>query len=70
MALSLSPSLCEWRRLHVLRVEGSSHSRNGGLKRPQGGPGRPRTILARFGRGFAPVGPHVFMHIPPPFAPF
>jgi hypothetical protein len=32
MALSLS--LCEWRRLHVLRVEGSSRSRKGGLNRP------------------------------------
>jgi hypothetical protein len=65
----LSP--CEWRHLHVLRVEGSSRSRKGGPNRPQGGPGRPawadrpRPILARFGRPFAPVGPYVFMHFAP-----
>jgi hypothetical protein len=35
----LSP--CEWRRLHVLRVEGSSRSRKGGPNRAQGGPGWP-----------------------------
>jgi hypothetical protein len=39
---------------------------------PQSGPGRPswadwpRPIPAQFGRPFAPVGPHVFMHSPPP----
>jgi hypothetical protein len=61
-------SLYEWQCLHVHRVEGSSLSRNGRPNRPQGGPGRParpRPILARFGRPFAPVGPHVFMHFAP-----
>jgi hypothetical protein len=38
---------------------------------PRSGPGRPawadwpRPIPARFGRPFAPVGPHVFMHFAP-----
>jgi hypothetical protein len=39
----------------------------GGRTDPRvGQAGRPGLILARFGRPFAPVGPHVFMH----FAPF
>jgi hypothetical protein len=43
---------------------------------PRSGPGRPawadrpRPIPARFGRPFSLVGPHVFMHFPPPFALF
>jgi hypothetical protein len=31
---------------------------------------RPRPIPARLGRPFAPVGPHVIMYFPPPFASF
>jgi hypothetical protein len=58
-------SLCERWRLHVLSVERSSRSRNGGLNRPQDGPGWPRPILARFGRPFTLVGPHVIMHFSP-----
>jgi hypothetical protein len=34
-------SLCEWRRLQILRVETSSRLRNGGPNRPRNGPGRP-----------------------------
>jgi hypothetical protein len=62
---------CEWWRLHELRVEGSSGARRGGANRPWSGPGRPdradrsRPIPARFGRPFAPAGPHVFMHFAP-----
>jgi hypothetical protein len=43
----------------------------GGRTDPRSGPGRPawadrpRPILARFGRPFAPVGRHVFMHFAP-----
>jgi hypothetical protein len=43
----------------------------GGRTDPWGGPGRPawadrpRPILVRFGRPFASVGPHVFMHFAP-----
>jgi hypothetical protein len=43
----------------------------GGRTVPRSGPGRPawtdqpRPIPARFGRTFAPVGPHVFMHFAP-----
>jgi hypothetical protein len=65
----LSPS--KWWCLHILRVEGSTHLRNGGMNRPQSRPGRPawadwpRPILARFSRPFAPVGPHVYMHFVP-----
>jgi hypothetical protein len=59
-------SLCEWRRLHVLRVEGSSRSRKGGRTDPRvGQAGRPRPILTRFGCPFAPGGPYVFMHFAP-----
>jgi hypothetical protein len=55
-------SSCEWRRLHVLRVEGSSRSRNGGQNRPWDGLGRPtwadrpRPILARFSRALRSCG--------------
>jgi hypothetical protein len=62
---------CEWRaspnlRLKVLRVQ-----EKGDRIDPRGGPGRPawadrpRPILARFGRSFTLVGPHVFMHFAP-----
>jgi hypothetical protein len=64
----------EWRHLHILglknlRVQGKGGG--GGRTDPPSGPGlpdradRPRRILARFGRPFAPVGPHVFMHFAP-----
>jgi hypothetical protein len=49
--------------LKDLRVQGK-----GDRTDPRSGPGRlawadrPRPIPARFGRPFAPVGPHVFMH--------
>jgi hypothetical protein len=63
--------LCEWRRLHVLRLKNLHVQGKGGRTDPWSGPGRsdqadwPRRILARFGRPFAPVGPHVFMHFAP-----
>jgi hypothetical protein len=63
-----SLSLCEWCRLHVLRVASSSRSRNGGLNRHRNGPGqlawadRPRPILSRFGHPFAPVSPLDILH--------
>jgi hypothetical protein len=67
--LSANGSLsCVWRRLHELRVEGSSSARKGGPNRPPkwarlAGLGRPaQAHPVRFGRPFAPVGPHVFMH--------
>jgi hypothetical protein len=64
--------LCEWWhlqgfRLKILRVQGKGDRTDVGS-----GPGRPawadrpRPILARLGRPFAPVGPQVIMH----FAPF
>jgi hypothetical protein len=59
---------CEWRHLHELRVEGPSGARKGGGTDPRSGSGRPawadrpRPIPTRFGRPFAPVGPHVFMN--------
>jgi hypothetical protein len=62
---------CEWRCLHELWAEGSSGARKGGPNRPRSGPGppawadRPRPISARFGRPFAPLGPHVIMHFAP-----
>jgi hypothetical protein len=62
---------CEWRRLHELRVEDPSGARKGGRSDPRSGPGRPawadrpRPIPTRFGRPFAPVGPHAFMHFAP-----
>jgi hypothetical protein len=52
--------------LKILRVQ-----RKGGRTDPQSGTGRPawadrpRSISARFGRPFAPVGPHAFMHFSP-----
>jgi hypothetical protein len=62
---------CEWRRLHELRVEGSSGARKGGPNWPpewarpaglgrlaQAHPGPIRSPLA-------PVGPHVFMDFAP-----
>jgi hypothetical protein len=51
-----------------LRVEDPSGARKGGRTDPRSGLGRPawadrpRPISARFGRPFAPVGPHAFMH--------
>jgi hypothetical protein len=52
--------------LKLLRVQ-----EKGGRTDPRSGPSRPtwadrpRPIPARFGRPFAPVGPHVFMHFAP-----
>jgi hypothetical protein len=52
--------------LKILRVQ-----EKGGRTDPGSGPGRPawadrpRPIPARFGRPFAPVGPHVIMHFAP-----
>jgi hypothetical protein len=61
----------EWRCLQGLRVEDPSGARKGGRTDPRSGPGRPawadrpRPILARLGRPFAPVGPRVIMHFAP-----
>jgi hypothetical protein len=68
--------LCEWRHLQDFRVENPSGARKGGPNRPPewarpaglGRPAwadRPRPTSARFGRPFAPVGPHAFMHFAP-----
>jgi hypothetical protein len=47
--------------LKILRVQGK-----GGRTDPEvGWADRPRPISARFGRPFAPVGPHVIMHFAP-----
>jgi hypothetical protein len=52
--------------LKILWVQGK-----GGRTDPRMGPGRPdwadrpRPIPAQFGRPFAPVGPHAFMHFAP-----
>jgi hypothetical protein len=57
--------------LKIIRVQG-----RGGRTDYWSGPGRPswddrpRHIPARFGRPFAPVGPHVIMYFAPPFASF
>jgi hypothetical protein len=65
----LSP--CEWWRLQGFRVENPSSARKGGRTNVGSGPGRPawadhpRPTSARFGRPFAPVGPHAFMHFAP-----
>jgi hypothetical protein len=62
---------CEWWRLQELGLKILGVQKNGGRTDPQSGPGRPawadrpRPIPARFGRPFAPVGPHVFMHFAP-----
>jgi hypothetical protein len=70
--LSANGSLsCEWWCLHELRVEDPSGARKGSWTDPGIGPARPawadrpRPILALFGRPFAPVGPHAFMHFAP-----
>jgi hypothetical protein len=61
-------SWCEWRRLQDFRVENPSGARKGGRTDPRSGLGRPawadrpRPTSARFGRPFAHVGPHAFMH--------
>jgi hypothetical protein len=54
---------CEWRRLQDFRVENPSGARRGGQIDP-------RPTSARFGRPFAPVGPHAFMHFAPSLALF
>jgi hypothetical protein len=52
--------------LKILRVQGK-----GGRTDPRSGPGRPawadqpKPTSAQFGRPFAPVGPHAFMHCAP-----
>jgi hypothetical protein len=62
---------CEWRRLQGFRVEDPSGARRGGRTDPRSGLGRPawadrpRPTSARFGRPFAPAGPHAFMHFAP-----
>jgi hypothetical protein len=62
---------CEWWRLHGLRLKIVRVQGKGGRTDPGSGSGwpawadRPRPIPARFGRPFAPVGPHAFMHFAP-----
>jgi hypothetical protein len=57
--------------LKILRVQGK-----GGRTDPGTGLGRPawadrpKPIPTWFGRPFSPVGPHAFIHSPPPLAPF
>jgi hypothetical protein len=46
--------------LKILRVQGK-----GGRTDPRSGLGRPGPTSARFGRPFAPVGLHAFMHFAP-----
>jgi hypothetical protein len=63
--------LCEWRRLQGFRVEDPSGARKGRPNRLlewAGWPAwadRPGPTSARFGRPFAPVGLHAFMHFAP-----
>jgi hypothetical protein len=70
LGANVSPSY-EWRRLQGLRVEDPSGARKGGRTDPGSGPSQPawadwpRPIPAWFGRPFAPVGPHAFMHFSP-----
>jgi hypothetical protein len=65
----LSPR--EWRRLQGFRVENSLGARKGGRTDVGSGLGRPtwadrpRSTSARFGRPFALVGPHAFVHFAP-----
>jgi hypothetical protein len=72
MALSLSNgSASRVLGLKILRVQGK-----GGRTGHRSGLGRPAwadrsgPTSARFSRPFAPVGPHVIMHFPPPLAWF
>jgi hypothetical protein len=61
-SLSLLPMAAPSRTLgKVLRV----HEKGGWTDPRSGQVGQPRPIPARFGRPFAPVGPHVFMHFAP-----
>jgi hypothetical protein len=53
---------CEWRHLQGFRVEDPSGARKGGTNRRREWA---RPTSARFGRPFAPVGPHAFMHFAP-----
>jgi hypothetical protein len=61
----------EWRRHQGFKVENPLGARKGGRTDVGSGPGRPawadrsRSTSARFGRPFAPVGPHAFMHFAP-----
>jgi hypothetical protein len=61
----------EWRRLPDFRVEILRVQGKGGRTDVGSGPGRPawanqpRPTSARFGRPFAPVGPHAFIHFAP-----
>jgi hypothetical protein len=64
-------SLCKWRRLQGFRLKILRVQEKGGRTDPWSGLGRlawadwPRPISVRFGRPFAPVGPHAFMHFAP-----
>jgi hypothetical protein len=61
----------EWRRLQDFMVEDPSGARKGGRTSHWSGLGRPAwadrpgPTSARFGRPFAPVGPHEIMHFAP-----
>jgi hypothetical protein len=57
---------CEWWRLHRLRIKDPSGASKGGPNQPRNW-ARPvdRPIPGRFGRPFAPVGPHAFMYFSP-----
>jgi hypothetical protein len=61
----------DWRCLQGFRVENPSGARKGGRTGHRSGLGwpawadRPGPSSARFGRPFAPVGPHVIMHFAP-----
>jgi hypothetical protein len=66
IALSANGGASRTLRLKILRVQGK-----GGRTDPRSGPGQsawadqPRSTSARFGRPFAHVGRHAFMHFAP-----
>jgi hypothetical protein len=67
---NVSPPV-KWQCLQGFRVENRSGARKGGQTGHQSGLGRlawadrPGPTSARFGRPFAPVGPHVIMYFAP-----